>query len=150
MLVKDIMTKAVVWVGPEEKVTEVAKLMWDNRFHGIPVVKDKKVIGLVTETDFFIKSSVNLYLPSYIQFLKEIKINDEIPKDKEEQVKKLLDAKAEDIMSKNCVTVLQDLKVEDLLNFFKETKFTTLPVVDENNDMVGIITLADVIHLIKI
>jgi len=65
-------------------------------------------------------------------------------------VKKLLDAKVEDIMSRNCVTVMADMRVEDVMEFFKTTKFSTFPVTDEKNLLIGIVTLADILGSIKI
>ncbi|MDQ1284483.1 MAG: hypothetical protein QG620_831 [Patescibacteria group bacterium] len=150
MKVKDIMTKEVVSVSPETKVTEVAAIMSKNRFHGVPVVEKGKIVGIVTESDFFTKDSGNLYLPSYINFLESAKLAEDLPEEKKEKVGKLIDARALDIMKKECVTILQDMDVRDLLSFFRETKFNSLPVTDEDDNLVGIVTLADVLGMIKV
>lgn len=150
MQVKDIMVKEVVTVDPETRITEVAKILFENRFHGVPVVKDGEIVGIITETDFFTKDSENFFLPSYIKFLeKNVNIKD-LSGDQQGNVAKLFGAKATDIMSKNCTTIFEDMKLEDLLEFFKTTKFTTLPVVDEKNSLVGIVTVSDIINLIKV
>lgn len=149
MKVEEIMTKYVVTVRPETKISEVAKLMFTNRFHGLPVVEGGKVRGIITETDFFVKDSDNFFLPTYIKMLDEMKIY-EISKDKEDSIKELLETEAKDIMTERCVTIFKDMDVDDLVKFFKETKFATLPVVDADGKLIGIVTLSDVLRLIKI
>jgi predicted transcriptional regulator len=149
MKVEDIMTREVVSVNPETGIAEVAEILFNQRFHGVPVLDNNKIVGILTETDFFTKDEANIFLPSYISFLKENEVVDKLPKEKKEKVAKLFDVKAKDIMSSNCITVKKDMEIEDLINFCKETKLTTLPVVDENGFLVGIVTLADIIGLVK-
>lgn len=149
MKVEDIMTKNVVTVTPDSKITQVAEIMFKNRFHGVPVAEGKRVVGIVTEGDFFTRDQNNVFLPSYINFLKESKVAGALSKAEEEKVKKLLNAQVREIMNEKCVTILRDMSLHDLIAFFRETKYNTLPVMDENNELVGIVTLADVIGLIK-
>lgn len=149
MIVRDVMTKNVVTVNPETKVTEVAETLFKNRFHGVPVVEGNEIVGIITETDFFTKGTESFFLPSYIKFLEKSVNTEKLNDFQKEKVKKLFDSKAEDIMSRNCVTIMADMRLDDLLEFFKTTKFTTLPVADEKNSLVGIVTLTDILGLIK-
>ena len=49
---RDIMTKRVVTVCPETKVSELAKLLAAKRISGVPVVDECGcVVGIVTEAD---------------------------------------------------------------------------------------------------
>lgn len=144
------MTKEVVSVFPDTKITEVAEILFKNRFHGVPVMEGNKVVGIVTETDFFTKDASNLFLPSYISFLKENKDVDDLSEDKRDSVNRLLNAKAKDIMTTQCVSIFQDMQVQHLLEFFRTTKFTTLPVTDEENNIVGIITLSDILGMLHV
>jgi CBS domain-containing protein len=149
MQVKDIMTREVITVSVESPITEVADILFKKRIHGVPVVDGKKITGIITETDFFTKSASSIYLPSYIHFLKENRMYEKLSTEKQAEVDKLLNARAEDIMTKECVTIFQEMQVKDLLEFFRTTKFMTLPVTDENNNLVGIVTLSDIIGLLK-
>jgi predicted transcriptional regulator len=149
MRVRDVMTKDVVSVSLDSKITEVAKILFDNRFHGVPVVKDGKVVGIITESDFFTKDSKNLFLPSYINFLEETGISNALTSENQEKIRKLMDSRAKDIMNSECVTIMDDMNLRDLMNFFRETSFGTLPVTDERNNLVGIVTLADILGLVK-
>jgi acetoin utilization protein AcuB len=150
MLVKEIMTSDVQYVTKKDSILKVAELISVNRFHGVPVVEDGKVVGIITERDFFAKDTVDLYLPSIIKFFKEAEINEKLPAERKEKMDKLLNAKTEDIMTEKCVTILADMRVEDLVNFFRETGFATLPVVDADEKIIGIVTVGDIIRLIKI
>ncbi|TLZ75905.1 MAG: CBS domain-containing protein [Methanobacteriota archaeon] len=51
VLVRDIMTSPVVAVHPHEEVAEAAKLMAERKIRRLPVVKEGKLIGIVTEND---------------------------------------------------------------------------------------------------
>lgn len=148
MQVKDIMTKKVIFVSPETKITEVAEILTKNRFHGLPVVENNAVVGIIVENDFFTKNSVELHLPSYINFLKKTSIEKEISGEQKDRVEKLLDTKAKDIMTPNCSCLSPELDLERVIDIFKESKFNTFPVVDEGKKLLGIITLADLISLI--
>ena len=49
--VKEIMSKVLVKLEPDDKVGTAAELFLDNRFHALPVVKDGFLVGLVTTFD---------------------------------------------------------------------------------------------------
>ena len=51
--VKDVMTKRVLTVTTDTPIEEAARLMADNRIGGLPVMRDDKVVGIITETDLF-------------------------------------------------------------------------------------------------
>lgn len=150
MLIKDIMTKDVIFVNPETPIAEVAKIMFEKRIHGVPVIDgDGKIAGIVTETDFFTKDASFIYLPSYIAFLRGNLLYEELPPEKKREFDGLLNVRAKDIMTAECVTILQEMQVKDLLEFFRTTGFMVLPVTDESNKMVGIVALADILGLLK-
>lgn len=49
------------------------------------------------------------------------------------------DKKVEDVMVKNCISVLPDVSIVEVLNIAKENNLYTIPVVD-NNNLIGLIT----------
>jgi acetoin utilization protein AcuB len=52
--VKDIMSKNVFTIGPEETVEKAAVKMLEHRISGLPVVNEKgKVVGVITQGDIF-------------------------------------------------------------------------------------------------
>jgi acetoin utilization protein AcuB len=51
--VKDVMTKDVLTVTHNTPIEEAARVMADNKIGGLPVIRDEKVVGIITETDLF-------------------------------------------------------------------------------------------------
>ena len=51
--VKDVMTVKVVTVSDTTPIEEAARVMADNKIGGLPVLRDEKVVGIITETDLF-------------------------------------------------------------------------------------------------
>jgi acetoin utilization protein AcuB len=51
--VDEIMTKEVISISEDTPLEEAARIMADNKIGGLPVVRDKKVAGIITETDLF-------------------------------------------------------------------------------------------------
>lgn len=52
LLVKDVMTKRLVTVGPEDTLDFAAGIFRENLFHALPVAdKDKNFLGLITMYD---------------------------------------------------------------------------------------------------
>lgn len=150
MLVKDIMTKDVIAVSPEIAVGEVAKLMSKNRIHGIPVVENGAPIGMITETDFFTKGAMTVYLPEYIDFLKRDVASDRFSHSEKEKVAPLLETKAKDIMSFPCINIDEEADVVDFLSLVRNNNLTSVSVVNKEKKLTGIITVFDVIRFINV
>jgi predicted transcriptional regulator len=45
------MSSPLIEINPDETVWEAAQIMKTNNIHKLPVMKDNKVIGIVTTTD---------------------------------------------------------------------------------------------------
>ena len=150
MKVKDIMTNNVICVNLDTEISEIAKILTEKRIHGVPVVKNEKVVGIITETDFFVGNKHSLYLPSFIEFIKDFKISQKAPLTNKLEFHSIMKSKAEDIMTKRCVSVDPDMEIEDLLHVFKEEGFHTLPVIDKEGNLCGIVTLSDIISFINL
>ncbi len=50
---EDVMTEDVVTVHEDTPLEEAARVMADNKIGGLPVMRDGKVVGMITETDLF-------------------------------------------------------------------------------------------------
>ena len=49
--VKEVMTKHVATLEPEDKIGSAAELFLENRFHAVPIVKEGELKGIVTSFD---------------------------------------------------------------------------------------------------
>ena len=47
-----IMSKYLITVGPDTSLKEASRIMSDNKIRRLPVVKDKKIVGIVVASDF--------------------------------------------------------------------------------------------------
>lgn len=150
MLIREIMTKDVITVTMDDSVDQVAKILVENRIHAVPVLVGNKPVGIITETDFFTKGSVKIYLPGYIEFIKKDNLSGSASKNEKDKMELLANTKAGDIMSEPCVTIGQDDDVNVFLDLVKGGKYISVPVVDGERKLAGIITLSDVISFIKI
>jgi len=53
LTVKEIMTKKVITINEDTPIEQAARIMVDNKIGGLPVLRDGKVAGMITETDLF-------------------------------------------------------------------------------------------------
>jgi len=47
----DLMIKEIISVSPDSDIEIAARLIYDHKISGIPVLKKKMLVGIVTETD---------------------------------------------------------------------------------------------------
>jgi acetoin utilization protein AcuB len=52
--VDQVMTKNVITIEETAPVEEAARIMVDNKVGGMPVMRENKLVGIITETDIFI------------------------------------------------------------------------------------------------
>ncbi len=50
--VSEIMSKYLITVGPDTSLKEASRLMSANKIRRLPVLKDKKLVGIVVSSDF--------------------------------------------------------------------------------------------------
>jgi len=51
MFVKDWMTTDVITINPDDTVLDALHAMRENKLRRIPVVENKKLVGIITEKD---------------------------------------------------------------------------------------------------
>ena len=66
---KDLMTRDVITVTPETEITEIAKLLLESHFNGIPVVDPEGgLVGIICQSDL-IAEQKKLPIPSVFTIL---------------------------------------------------------------------------------
>ena len=151
MKVEDIMTADVISIQKETSIIEVARLLWKNKIHSLPVIDNKRqLVGIVTEMDFFIKDVVSSYFPQWLELMRRIRQENVVSFKEQENLGYVIHSRADDIMTAEVVTVKLDTTINELMDIFKETRFKTFPVVDKNKTLLGIVSLVDVIKSIEI
>ncbi len=79
--VKDIMTSPLVVVEPQMELEEAVKMMFQMKIKKLPVVDEKRLVGLVTLTD------IARFQPQMIKILKRLTVMQATPK----SMKKVID-----------------------------------------------------------
>ena len=51
--VEEVMTRKVITVTEDTPLEEAARIMADNKIGGLPVMRDDRLVGIITETDLF-------------------------------------------------------------------------------------------------
>jgi CBS domain-containing protein len=130
--ISSIMTTKLLTVNPEDKLEVVKELFDKNKIHHLPVVRYKKMVGLISKTDllFFIKG------------LSENSFDDII------NTTRLRNYKAEDIMTKGIAKMEPKDRINVALKVFCENLFHAIPIV-EDDELVGIVTTYDIIKALS-
>ena len=127
MLVKDVMTKKVITITPETSFSEAMNILRMNKIRRLPVIKDGKIVGIVTEKDLLRAS------PSSATTLDIWELNYLLNK-----------LKVEGIMTKDVKTVKENEPLEDAAYIMSKNKIGALPVVNDEEELVGIVTETDI------
>jgi len=129
--VKDIMSVGVKIVQPEDDLRKVLSILSEYKITGLPVVLKDKIVGIVSQSDI-------------IKIMNERGIiNPERDVVELSQLEKL---KVNDIMTKNPIVINQNEKITDASDLMYKRDVERLPVVDDKNNLVGIITREDIIR----
>ena len=116
--VADVMTRDVRTMKPGDSVVDAAKCMDELNVGVIPVCDGEKLVGMVTDRDIVVRG---------------------VAQDCE-----LRSTKLADVMSANVRCAKEQDDIDQVLSEMAEAQIRRLPVVDENQRLVGIVTLGDI------
>jgi acetoin utilization protein AcuB len=125
MLVGDRMSKPVVTIQPDLPLPEALNLMKKEHIRRMPVVKDGKLVGIVSDKDLLNAS------PSSATSLSIWEINYLLSK-----------VLVSEVMSGNVMTVTEDTPIEQAARIMADNKIGGLPVM-RDGQVIGIITETD-------
>ncbi len=139
MQVRDIMSTNIISVKPGSSAQAVADLITQNKIHAVPIVNELfELQGIVAEGDFFYGRSSPVSMVSYLAGRLSMKKNTV-------EGKSLSQISVGDIMTAPCISILPTLSVEEAGCICVEKSFNTIPVTDENNTLLGIVTAHDIL-----
>ena len=117
MKIKDIMSKDVEVVPPDAPLHEVAQKMQQRDCGCVIVVKDDRLVGMITDRDIALRCVAKSHDPVTTQ--------------------------AKDVMSPEILYCMDTDNADDVARNMGENKVRRLPVLDANKRLVGIVTLGD-------
>jgi CBS domain-containing protein len=146
LTVRDIMRRDVPPVGPDDSVAYVARSMADAQLAGVPVVEGGEVIGIITESDL-IQREADVDAPTPVPFLDAIFVAD-AGQLYEDEVRRALAVNARMLMSSPVTNIRDTATMNEVATVMVDRHLKVLPVLDAANELVGIVTRADLVRVI--
>jgi CBS domain-containing protein len=130
--IDQILTRDVVTVHVGQKVSDVRKIFARHGFHHVPVVSGKKLIGIVSASDILGISvegvgSDERSMDAYIDHQFSI----------------------EGLMKKDLKTLSTKSTIADAADVLSDGNFHAVPVVDQSDGLVGLVTSTDLIRFLR-
>jgi CBS domain-containing protein len=116
MKVSEVMTPNVQTVGPDQPVREAASFMLSADAGSIPVTEGNRLIGMITDRDIAVRGIARGYGP---------------------------DTAVRELMTDDLVVVRIDDDVEEAAEKMSDAQVRRLPVIDEQEQLCGIVSLGD-------
>ena len=124
MRVKDAMHDGVETATSSMPVTEVAGIMMRHDIGALPVVDETGLIGMVTDRDIACKALVEGKPPPQIF--------------------------AKDVMTTTPIYCRDTEEVSDAVHLMENNRIRRLPVLDADDNLVGMLSLGDVAHAMSL
>jgi CBS domain-containing protein len=155
---RDIMTREVETVSPDDDVSEVLTRLARADFNGFPVTEDGIVVGIVTQgdlVDLFQPSDRTLWIPiGFPPFLESLTYAIDLSWDELDvgiDMAKNAGRSISEVMTEEVVTVGPKTDIDEILALIadEDRDINRLPVVDEAGALMGIIARQDVLRTLK-
>jgi acetoin utilization protein AcuB len=130
MFVSDWMTRKVITITPYDSISDAVRLMKERKIKHIPVVKDEKLKGIISDRD------IREFSPSKATSL-----------DMYELHYLLATTKVKELMKTRVFTISPDAPVEEAAMLMYDNNIGSLPAI-ENNKVVGIISDRDIFRVL--
>ena len=131
MLVKNWMNKPAITIDKHCSMQESMTLMKTHRITLLPVMDKNRLVGVLTDRDLKKASAsdaTTLEIHELLYLISTIKVND--------------------IMSSNPISVPPDFTIEETAELLLTNKISGVPVVDNDGNVVGVITHTDLFKVI--
>ena len=131
MQVKDIMTTKLVTVEMDDRLKVVKQIFDNTRFHHLLVVGSEELFGVISDRDVLEALSPNLGTAA--ETARDVAT---------------LNKRAHQIMTRKPTTLTPDADVSAVIEIFRKADISCIPVVDERNHPVGIVSWRDLLKVL--
>ncbi len=131
MTLKNFISKKLISVDMDDELTKVKALFNKHPIHHLLVTENKALVGIITDRDLYMHLSPN------IGTRKETHAD-----------AALLRQRAHQIMSKKTITASPTMGIYEAILKFHDHHISCLPIVDEKNIPIGIITWRDILAIL--
>lgn len=117
MQVKEVMTRNVEFVSPDDSIQHAAEIMRQRDVGMLPVRQGQQIVGTITDRDISIRSDAEGRDPAHTRI--------------------------SDIMTKGCVTCYDDSEVSEAIDLIQQKEIRRLIVKNHQDMPVGVISVGD-------
>lgn len=132
MTVAKIMSTPVVTVAMDDPLSHVKALFDKSGFHHLLVVEDGKLVGVISDRDLLRR--ISPYAGTIAETYRD---------------NATLDHRAHQIMTRELVTLNINQRIADAVTTFNNHKISCIPVVDDDNKPLGIVSWRDVMRALS-
>ena len=141
MKVRDAMTKKIIVASPSATFPEIWKKFFTHHITAIPIVDSTNhLVGIVTREDL-----LKILYPTYRDQIFDFTLLPDF-EDMEISIGQLSEKKAKDVMNRRIIFTRKDTEIMRALSRMIVRQVHQLPVVDEENRLVGVITKGDIFY----
>ncbi len=145
--VRDVMTRDVVTLRPEQTFEAAADVLAEHHIGAAPVVDGGKLVGLLRDEDLIV-SEANLHVPTIVSFLDAEFVLPGEQRRFEKELRRMVGATVADLMATDFETVGPDDTLATVATLMHDRDVTHVPVVDAGGKLVGIVARGDLVRLL--
>jgi len=127
MKVIDVMTTDPLTLGPNDTIGQAEEILTENDIRQLPIIEGRELVGIITDRDIRSFLSGRLFTS---------------PEERE----RALTTKVSFVMSTQPITLAPQDDLRDAVETLIEQKVGGIPVVDEEEGLVGIVTYVDALR----
>lgn len=142
----EIMPAGVPPVAPGTSVAEVLRLMVKHDVAGVAVVENDEIVGIITESDIVARQA-DVEAPLSVPFLDAIFVVD-AGRPYEEEIRRALAINASQLMTAPVTSIRSVATLNQIATVMIDRDVHPLPVVDENEQYIGIVSRRDLVRVI--
>jgi len=146
LTVAQIMRRDIPAASPDDPIATVARLLADHGLPGVPVIGEGTLLGIVTEADLVFREA-DVSVPSVTPFLDAMLVAD-AGTPFEEDLRRVLALTAGELMTSPVYTIRHTATLNQVATLMVERRVNPVPVVDEANNLVGMVSRADLVRVI--
>ena len=129
MKIKDLMTRDIISLAPDEELFSHLNIFREHRIHHIPVVdRSKQVVGMLSSKDF---ENIEIIF----KLLNKMKPSETV-------------VRIADVMTSPIFSYFEDVEVASAAEAMVDNNIHAIVVVDKNEKMIGILTSTDLLRYI--
>lgn len=131
MAVADIMTRSLITVRPEDNIEVMRRLLREHPIHHLLVVENECLLGVISDRD--ILKTLSPFIGTKVESEKDAFT---------------LTRKAQQIMSRRLITIAPNANIQQAAKKFIEHNVSLLPVVNDEQKPVGVLSWKDVLKFL--